>query len=101
MWIRVLSVGVIVIVASSVGAGGQQPAPQHAQPKLALMGETALLTVAIRPDKTADFEQVMSKMRAALLNSADPKTPRASRGVEGDEAREATPRRKRRLRSRD
>jgi len=29
------------------------------------------LTVAIKPDKTADFELVMTKMRASLMKSAD------------------------------
>ena len=40
---------------------------------MTLPGETALLTVAIRPEKAADFEQVMGKMKSALLTSEDPK----------------------------
>jgi hypothetical protein len=31
-----------------------------------------LWTVAVKPDKTADFEQIMQKMRSALMKSADP-----------------------------
>ena len=74
MWIRVLSFGMLLVVAGSVGAGGQEPAsPQHAKPTFPLTGETALLTVAIRPDKAADFERVMGRMRDALANSTDPK----------------------------
>jgi hypothetical protein len=41
------------------------------RPKLLLAGDTALLTVAIRPDKVADFERVMRRMRDALLSSGD------------------------------
>ena len=40
---------------------------------ISAQGETALLTVAIRPDKAADFERVMGRMRDALANSTDPK----------------------------
>jgi hypothetical protein len=31
-----------------------------------------LWTVAVKPDKTADFEQIMQKMRTALQKSSDP-----------------------------
>jgi hypothetical protein len=74
MWMRIVSLGVLLIVTATVSAVGQQSgeAP-HGKPKLSLTGETALLTVAIRPDKAADFEQVMARMRQALVNSEDPK----------------------------
>jgi hypothetical protein len=35
-------------------------------------GDTALWSVAIRPDQTQAFEQVMAKLRHALTNSQDP-----------------------------
>src|SRR5688572_33447397 len=58
--------------AAVIAASEQQSVePPHANPKFTLTGETALLTVAIRPDKTTDFERVMEKMRMALLNSPD------------------------------
>ena len=44
-----------------VSAQNGQPAHQ----KLTFEGDTALWTIAIKPDKTADFEQIMAKMRAA------------------------------------
>jgi len=75
MRIRIPIVGAVLVAATSMVAIAQQQ-PQgapHPKPKFTLTGETALLTVAIRADKTADFEQVMSKMRNALLNSPDPK----------------------------
>ena len=67
-------IGVLLILVTAVFAGEQEPASSApAKPKLTLAGETALLTVAIRPEKAADFEQVMGKMKAALLTSEDPK----------------------------
>ena len=74
MGMRVLTVGLLLAAATVIGAAKQQSEePPHAKPKFTLPGETALLTVAIRPDKTTDFERVMDKMRTALLNSADAK----------------------------
>jgi hypothetical protein len=73
---------VVVIAASSVVAAQspavQEPAATQAQEpartqaehqKFTLTGESALWTVAIKPDKTADFEQVMARVREALMNS--------------------------------
>jgi hypothetical protein len=39
---------------------------------LTFEGDTAILTVAIKPDKTADFEQIMADVRAALMKSEKP-----------------------------
>jgi hypothetical protein len=70
---RVL-IGTVVCAVVGIGlftranAQGGQPAHQ----KLTFDGDMALWTMAIRPDKAADFEQVMAKMRSALLKSADP-----------------------------
>jgi len=67
-------VGVLLLLVPAVFAGQQEPASSaHPKPKLTLAGGTALLTVAVRPEKSADFEQVMSRMKAALLTSDDPK----------------------------
>ena len=44
---------------------------QPAHQKLTFDGDTALWTMAIKPDKAADFEQIMAKMRSALLKSPD------------------------------
>ena len=40
--------------------------------KLTFDGEMALWTMAIKPDKTADFERVMGKLRDALSKSSKP-----------------------------
>ena len=67
-------VGILLLLVPAVFADEQEPASSpHAKPKLTLAGDTALLTVAVRPEKSADFEQVISKRKAALLQSDDPK----------------------------
>ena len=66
MAVAVMCVGVLLL-------SGQPNARAQASPKMTLEGDAALLTVAIRPEKAADFEQVMARMRDALLNSDDPK----------------------------
>ena len=56
-------------LCAAVAAQNGQPASHQ---KLTFDGDTALWTMAIKPDKTADFEQIMAKMRAALMKSSDP-----------------------------
>jgi hypothetical protein len=44
----------------------------HAQQKLTMDGDLALLSVAIRPDKTGDYEKVLLKVKEALTKSTAP-----------------------------
>ncbi|HLG56412.1 MAG TPA: hypothetical protein VI485_13835 [Vicinamibacterales bacterium] len=73
--VRVVA-GILLILAISAATFARLSAQQESSPsahqKLSFDGDTALWTVAIKPDKTADFEQIMTKMRKALLTSADP-----------------------------
>ena len=55
-------------VAAQTPAQNGQASPQ----KLTFDGDTALWTMAIKPDKTADFEKIMAKVRMALTKSSDP-----------------------------
>ena len=58
--------------AGSVGpAAGQSEQAAATHQKLTFDGDTALWTVAIKPDKTADFEQVMNRLHEALRKSTD------------------------------
>ena len=52
----------------------------HAQTALTFDGDLALWSIAIKPDKTADFEQVMSKVRAALMKSDKPERKQQAAG---------------------
>ena len=60
-----------IVVPTAVGTQAAPPTPPAHQ-KLTFDGDTALWTVAIKPDKTADFEQIMKRVHEALLKSADP-----------------------------
>ena len=66
-WQVQLAAGVLLLMVSVSGAA-------HAQEGKAFSfdGEAALWTVAVRPDKTAEFEQVMTRLRAALAKSEKP-----------------------------
>ena len=55
----------------AVGAQGQA---------LTFDGDTAIITVAIKPDKTADFEQIMADVRAALMKSEKPERKQQAAG---------------------
>jgi hypothetical protein len=48
--------------------------------KLTFEGDTALWTMAIKPEKTADFEQIMHRMRDALMKSEDPQRRQQAAG---------------------
>jgi hypothetical protein len=58
----------------------QQPAAQPAAPKLTFEGDTALWTVAIKPDKTADFEKIMAKLHEGLSKSEKPEQQKQAAG---------------------
>ncbi len=45
---------------------------EPAKPVLTLDGPVSLITVLIKPDKTADFELVLGRLRDALLKSENP-----------------------------
>jgi hypothetical protein len=64
-----LVAGAILMLPAVSQHGGVQA--QAAQ-KLTMEGDVALWNVAIRPDKTADFEQFMSKVKEALSKSTAP-----------------------------
>lgn len=63
-------------------AAAQAPATQTTPPaqKFTFEGDTALWTVAIRPDKTSDFERIVSRMREALAKSTDPARQKQAAG---------------------
>ena len=66
----VLLAGAILLLPalSQNALAAQQAAPQ----KFTLEGDLALWSVSIRPDKTADYEQVLNKVKEALTKSTAP-----------------------------
>lgn len=72
---RFANVVIGALMSLVAGAGFSLAAAQNGgaeHQKLTFEGDTALWTVAVKPDKTADFEQIMQKMRTALQKSPDP-----------------------------
>jgi len=68
--VAVLAVASVLMLGGVAGAG---PARQEAdKPVLTLDGPAALITVLIKPDKTADFEMVLARLREALQKSDKP-----------------------------
>jgi hypothetical protein len=78
----ILMAGALVFgLASSHGhAGAQEAAQQQAAPKLTFEGDTALWTVAIKPDKTADFEKIIAKLHEGLAKSDKPERKQQAAG---------------------
>jgi hypothetical protein len=77
--------GVMLGGASSVAA--QEPAPaapaQPAEPEkpvLPLEGDAVVMTVLIKPDKTADFEHVLNRLKEALQKSEKPERKQQAAG---------------------
>ena len=61
----------------------QESATKAQQPKesiFTLDGNTALWSIAIRPEQTQAFEQVMAKLRQALTNSQNPQRRQQAEG---------------------
>jgi hypothetical protein len=53
---------------------------QQAPQKLTFQGDIALWSIAIKPDKTADFEQVMTRVKEALAKSERPEAKQQAAG---------------------
>ena len=64
----ILAGAMLVLPAISTPALAAQAAAQ----KFTLEGDVALWSVSIRPDKTADYEQVLNKVKEALTKSQAP-----------------------------
>ena len=64
----VMGAAVAAVLLVGVPAYAQEPAAPAA-PVLALDGDAATITVLIKPDKTAEFESVLAKVKESLAKS--------------------------------
>ena len=71
-----LTGAIMLLPAFSQGHGGVRAQGQA----LTFDGDTAIVTVAIKPDKTAEFEQIMNDVRAALMKSEKPERKQQAAG---------------------
>ena len=74
----VLLAGALLLAGavSQNALAARQAAPQ----KFTLDGDLALWSVSVRPDKTADYEQVLGKVKEALQKSASPEAKQQMAG---------------------
>ena len=82
--LRVFVSGMALAAFTLAGAGvasAQEPAAP-AKPVLTLDGDAAVVTFLIKPDKTADFESVMAKLKEALGKSDKAERKAAARRPE-------------------
>jgi hypothetical protein len=80
--VLVFGLGAAMKVPSAATADGQQQqqeSPDPAKPLLTISGDAALITVLIKPDKTAEFELVLAKLKEALRNN--PKAQRKAQAA--------------------
>jgi hypothetical protein len=80
-----MTIGAVAIVVAMAGAyrlgeAAQTAVEEHQKSGLVLNGDAALWTVAIKPDKTADFEKVLARVRDALQQSAQPERKQQAAG---------------------
>ena len=70
------------LALASVVAIGRPAAAQDAPaaPVLALEGDAATITILIKPDKTADFEFVLGRLKEALAKSEKPERKQQAAG---------------------
>lgn len=77
-WIRAIGTAMVAVLISVTASAGQ--AQSSAPAAFTIDGDAALWTVAIRPDKTQDFERVMTKLRQGLHKSQKPERQRQGDG---------------------
>lgn len=69
-----------VMLAGSTAAYAQEAAAQPAVPVLTLDGDAAIVTMLIKPDKTADFEAVLNKLKESLAKNEKPERKQQAAG---------------------
>jgi hypothetical protein len=71
-----------VMLAGATAAQAQDAAAaaQPAAPVLPLEGDAAIVTILIKPDKTADFEAVLNKLKESLTKSEKPERKQQAAG---------------------
>jgi hypothetical protein len=77
---RLLLSVVMLFAYATIGDVVQAQNAESAPKKLTFDGDVALWTVAIKPEKTQAFEQIMAKVSAALAASDDPVRQRQAAG---------------------
>lgn len=73
---RMMSIAVclsVLFVGPTFLAADQAPAAPPPAPVFTLNGDAAIVTLLIKPDKTADFEHVLARLKDALQKNENPR----------------------------
>jgi hypothetical protein len=76
---RTIAVAAVMILLAVPAAYVQEPSEPKA-PVFTLTSDAAIVTLLIKPDKTADFEFVLSRLKDALMKSENPKRKEQAAG---------------------
>lgn len=80
-WTKLVCLAALALLLRGAAPVNAQDAASSTTPqKLTFHGDAALWTVAIKSDKTAGFEQIMQRVREALMKSSDPVRQRQAAG---------------------
>jgi hypothetical protein len=71
---------VAVTLAGASTAAAQEPPKPPDKPVLTINSDAAIITLLIKPDKTADFEVVLNKLKEALAKSEKPERKQQAAG---------------------
>ncbi|MCA1583808.1 MAG: hypothetical protein LC791_03200 [Acidobacteria bacterium] len=80
-----------IVLAGAAVAGAQEPAPTPTPapaaqpatpeaPRLTFEGDTALVTLLVKPDKTTEFESVLAKVKESMMKSEKPERKNQAAG---------------------
>jgi hypothetical protein len=72
----ILTGAILILPAFTQSAFAQAAAPQ----KFTIEGDMAVLFVAVKPDKTADYEKVLAKLKESLAKSEAPEAKQQAAG---------------------
>ena len=81
---RPVLAGLLLAFAFVLGAASvsfAQAAPAAEKPNLAFKNDAALIIFYIKPDKTADFEDLMNKLKEGLSKSEAPEAKQQAAGM--------------------
>jgi hypothetical protein len=70
----------LATIAALLFVASARPSSAQTHTPLTFDGDVALWTVAVKPDKTADFETVITKLRDGLLKSSKPERQQQAAG---------------------
>lgn len=79
-WVTAAVVVLGIWLGGAEAAAQEAAPPEPAKPVFTIGGEAAIITMLIKPDKTADFEFVLTRLKDALHKSENPRRKEQAAG---------------------